>query len=257
MVKYVESEIAEIKRNPFDIKERMVYTSDGSGKKVVLNKCLDKDIEVAIIPEGVEHIGMCAFQYCTKLKKISLPRSVSWIESSAFEGCTALKEVEILSSSVILEQFCFIGCTALETLPFRDNTLKYGVPWGAFRQCKGLVNITIPDGVRSIGDFAFEGCTSLREVIIPDSVKRIQHGAFSGCLSLEHVVLPDGIEDIEAQAFKGCGDVAIDYRGVQLSVSDFANGITEELALMVQDTKDNAAGRQSDTDIANAFDFGF
>jgi hypothetical protein len=44
------------------------------------------------------------------------------------------------------------------------------IPKDAFRDCKTLAGITIPEGVTSIGVEAFRGCTSLTSVTIPASL---------------------------------------------------------------------------------------
>ena len=42
-------------------------------------------------------------------------------------------------------------------------------------------DVTIPEGVTSIGDGAFRCCESLKSVTIPDSVTSIGNGAFGWC----------------------------------------------------------------------------
>ena len=43
---------------------------------------------------------------------------------------------------------------------------------------------TLPDGLKTIGDFAFAGCAALTSVLIPKSVTSIGEGAFAGCTAL-------------------------------------------------------------------------
>ena len=57
-----------------------------------------------------------------------------------------------------------------------------------FFYCESLKEITIPDGVTSIGCDAFSCCESLKEITIPDSVTSIGNEAFSWCESLKEVI---------------------------------------------------------------------
>lgn len=65
-------------------------------------------------------------------------------------------------------------------------------------------NVTIPDGVTSIGDTAFFGCTGITSITIPDSVTRIGDWVFDGCTGLTSVTIPDGVTSIGWNAFHGC-----------------------------------------------------
>ena len=74
----------------------------------------------------------------------------------------------------------------------------------AFYGCTSLASITIPDGVTSIEAFAFYWCTSLKSVTIGNSVTSIGQSAFSGCTSLTSVTIGNSVTSIEAFAFYRC-----------------------------------------------------
>ena len=74
----------------------------------------------------------------------------------------------------------------------------------AFSRCESLVSVAIPDGVTSIGGSAFSWCKSLTSVTIPDSVTSIGNYAFSDCTSLTSVTMPDSVTSIGGLAFSWC-----------------------------------------------------
>ncbi|MCB6055296.1 leucine-rich repeat domain-containing protein, partial [Flavobacterium psychrophilum] len=53
--------------------------------------------------------------------------------------------------------------------------------------CTGLISVTIPNSVTSIGDEAFFNCSGLTSVTIPNSVTKIQNDAFYNCSRLTTV----------------------------------------------------------------------
>jgi hypothetical protein len=77
-------------------------------------------------------------------------------------------------------------------------------------------DVTIPDGVTSIGNYAFSGCGSLTSVAIPDSMTSIGDGVFYFCSSLTSVTIPDGVTSIGRQAFCGCSRLAsVQFNGTK------------------------------------------
>ena len=81
-----------------------------------------------------------------------------------------------------------------------------GVPvTGIEKWTRGYVfldSITIPDGVKSIGDNAFAGFNGLMGgVTLPDSLMSIGDRAFSGCAGLTSITIPEGVTSIGDEAF--------------------------------------------------------
>lgn len=56
---------------------------------------------------------------------------------------------------------------------------------GVFASCPTVVSVTVPQGVRSLGEDAFYGCPRLEEVRLPESLERIGSCAFHDCPALE------------------------------------------------------------------------
>ena len=88
----------------------------------------------------------------------------------------------------------------------------------AFRSCRGLTSVTIPNSVKTIGNYAFSDCSGLTSVTIPNSVKTIGIDAFYNCRGLTSVTIGNSVESIDNSVFEGCK---------ALSKVSFADGKTE------------------------------
>lgn len=95
--------------------------------------------------------------------KISVPDTVTKIHSYAFMGCQAVTEISFSEQSALVTvgDYSFYGC--------------------------GISEITLPDGLVSIGEGAFVGCRNLEEVTLSKSLNSIDVLVFDGCPSLKNV----------------------------------------------------------------------
>lgn len=61
----------------------------------------------------------------------------------------------------------------------------------AFRYCRDIESVTIPESVVIIGSNAFELCQKLKQITIPNSILKIERSAFYRCEYLEEVFFID------------------------------------------------------------------
>ena len=175
------------------------------------------------IPDGVQIVrsGLCAG--CGDLQELHIPYSVGIIEQSAFAGCHNLESIAIPSSATNIAGNAFSSCDQIRNVMVPGHCLLQGVFPDTYEQitnvvinadsrvvgsvcnyCRGLVSVSIPDGVEEIGSAAFLGCESLQSITLPKSVREIGSYAFSGCTQLKDVELPLGARNVSDGLFMNC-----------------------------------------------------
>ncbi len=155
--------------------------------------------------EGATSIGYYAFGDCTSLTSVILDDSLTNIGVNAFIGCTGL-EYNIYDNAEYLgnesnKYLCLINAK-LSTRSIHESTKIIGEY--AFKSCRELTSITIPNGVTNIGDSAFEACTGLISITIPNGVTKIGNRMFKDCMRLTSITIPDTVISIGDYAFDIC-----------------------------------------------------
>lgn len=141
-----------------------------------------ESLKSVVIPNGVKTIGKHAFENCMALSEIEIPDSVTEIGVCAFnnsgvsaikigKGLTSipndflskgkLKKLTVPSNIKSIGDYAFannVG-TSIDERYLKEVVLEEGVETigqGAFYN-SGLVSVTIPKSVKSIGKYAFDG----------------------------------------------------------------------------------------------------
>lgn len=188
-------------------------------------------LERISIPEGVKSIGRRAFTSCKQLADITIPKSLKEIDTSAFSYCYGLKDAD---GYVIFRRILFCYQGEKETVSIPKGVRRIGEC--AFFQCENVKSVTIPDSVESIGDFAFSEC-GITSIIVPKSVTSIGSFAFDRCTSLTEIVIPESVTSIGRTAFRDCTrltSISLPESVTSINSSMF-NGCSSLLGIIIHD----------------------
>ncbi len=191
----------------------------------------------AVIPEGVESIGLRAFYGCAAMTDIVLSHTLLSIGQDAFSGCFSLTSIFVPSYVSSIHESAFNTCRSMTSihvdaenptyqsvgglLVARDGLQLLVCPRGyeghltipdelgvivssAFAGCEKLTRVTLQSGLDTVPPYAFLSCIALEQVDLPAGLKSIENWAFQQCELLESIKLPASLEQIGVAAFSGC-----------------------------------------------------
>ena len=140
--------------------------------------------------------------------KVSIPSDVSEIKSDAFNGMTSLAEISIPDSVKTIGLYSFKG-TSLRNVSLGDGVTSIGC--GSFMDCVNLKDIDLGSKLSSIGENAFENCTELSSLVVPRTVEMIAASAFENCIKLSTVSFEtdSSLRLIGDKVFAGCSSLSV------------------------------------------------
>lgn len=125
-------------------------------------------------------------------------------------GDLILERVENFTDVVGLRVSGCLNDVDLTNLKSRLTNVKYldmeetdvtVIPNELFRDHWCLLEMRLPKGLVSIGEYAFYNCNSMNSLIFPSTLRTIEDYAFYDCFSFEEVIIPEGVETIGMYAF--------------------------------------------------------
>ena len=180
-------------------------------------------------PATMTIIGEGAFQNAKALKRIELPSTVTTISKDAFNTCSSLTEVVIPASVTTIDATGFQECAKLEKFTVDKNNPVYSSVDGfllskdkktlvSFPPAKANTYYTmLPPTIETIGKQAFYFVQALENVTIPEKVKKIEDFAFDRVGNLNTIAFlgKTPITDVAASAFNPAN---VDKTKIDLSV---------------------------------------
>ena len=124
-------------------------------------------------------------------------------------GCGRSQYSEGLQYQLVDDHYVVTGigsCTDTElVIPATYNGLPVTeIANTAFRQCRQLTSVTLPDSITAIGDYAFGWCYNLKSIQMGNGVRTIGYGAFVTCQKLTGITIPASVTQIGQDAFGYC-----------------------------------------------------
>ncbi len=155
-----------------------------------------------VIPEGVTGIFYGAFMNCTNIRCISYPASMTSIPVTGWPYTLSAVRVSPANPNYKVTDGILYS---------KDGTVLIGCPPGM------TGDITVPDGVETIGHNAFASTGGVTGITLPDSVMTIESWAFSWS-GIRSIRIPGGVTSIPEGAFNWCESLADVYYGGSLSM---------------------------------------
>ncbi len=179
-----------------------------------------ENLETVVLNEGLERIGEGVFTNCSNLTTINIPASVNEIGLAAFAGCDKMTGLTISDGNQDYRmQDGFI-------LSYDGTVLvSYTAAVGDIEAPLGEYIFSIPDGVKEIADGAFAYCVA-DQITLPEGLESIGNYAFYMCLWMQAPEFPDSLVSIGNYAF----NMGYYERAYDDSTETFYNENREDLA---------------------------
>lgn len=177
------------------------------------------------IPDYCKELGSSVIMNCVNLSSIRIGKSLASFGSNNCVLCPKLRTIIVEADN---ENFVSIdgvlyskSIVTVYKYPSAKDGTDYFLPSTvkvignqAFSDSK-IEQVTLPNGLETIGTSAFDGCKNLRTIELPQSLKELGMHAFNGCAALSCVVIPVLIKELKTFTLGNC----VNLRNVHIGAS--------------------------------------
>ena len=166
------------------------------------------------LPETLSEIGDYAFSDCSGLTEVKLPTALTVLGSEVFSDCIGLKEISLPAGLTAIDESCIGSLQHLEAFHVAEGNPNYssdadGVLFNGDKTeliCypKGRAGgYKIPASVTECGAYAFTFSKNLTELTLCEGLSSIGEGGFGGCSNLQKLTFPAGLTEFPEEMWYG------------------------------------------------------
>lgn len=157
------------------------------------------------IPGGVEYLGKYVFFHCEALESVIMEGGgVFALNGKEFSYSENLKNIVFGSNLTSIDFNIYGSLRNLESISVSESNRIYKSVGNCLIEKEtqtlilGCKNSVIPDNgdVKIIGSSAFKQCMGLTDIVIPDGVTTIDYWAFFGCTGVKSATIGKDVTDI-------------------------------------------------------------
>ncbi len=195
-----------------------LYLGNNENPYLALIDVNDRNVNSFEINQQTKIISEYAFLDYNNLTSITIPNGIKTIPGYIFSSCKNLNYNEYNNGLYLGNSnnpyLILRGMKDKIVTSFDIHKQTKIIVDSAFYNCSNLTNVTIPEGVESIGYFGFYNCSSLESISIPNTVTIIGELAFSNCSNLKTITMSNNVKRIDISTFYECSNLAkVYYKG--------------------------------------------
>ena len=179
------------------------------------------------LPASLESLSYYTFGNCRSLDRLDFPATLTDAGSIAFSGCTGITEITVSPDNPVYYEDgqCIIIKKTKEILLGCKNSVipndgsVVSIAKRAFYGCLEGEELTVPEGIVSIGEYAFAHNKALRRVHLPASLASMEDGVFCACTEVRELTVSP-----ENSVFHTAGNALIRTKTKEL-IAGFANTV--------------------------------